>query len=604
MTGRHFKILCVTLMGLTAGSGYAQLTGNVSVQGEYSPIIVETERLNSFPSAYKFELPAPNLNYEFKGMVSEFKPELLTMGVTGRLTDRPFSKRHGFVDFNIGSWLDTHLHAGGILLADSVNTLTADLKFESSSLYKMKGVPEGYTPVPKKALYDGTLGLSYTRRFDLEDLLKLDFSYRCAYFNYYGTTLPELEMPAWADQLRIPTQTLNDVAFSASYRSTTSLLRGWHAEGSVNYLSYRRLYSPAVFGNTSQGDRETNLKIGGGYTFPINDIQALAIEGDGDFLFYTRKDPEALAIPNNPRTNYGVFSIKPAYRVINDNINFKLGVDLNVSYDAMGSVPGKDFSAIHLSPDVAFNYSTKTFDLFARATGGVTPVTLQLREGFDRYQMPWMLSTLPIYSPIDATVGVTTGPFSGFTATLALRYAIARNVPIGGWYQAFLGAYMPRTSYFDAAVYTEPFSQNVNLHGMNVSLAARYAYGSMVEAAVEAVYTPQNGKTGIFNGFDRPRWILSVSAGVRPVEKLKIELGYDYRGVRNCYSLSGTLDGKTLNAYRMEDINDLHARVTYSLLKNLDIYVQGNNLLNRHAEIIPGLRSEGIVLAGGFYLEF
>lgn len=599
------SLLSAALLAFGAAGANAQLTGSVSVEGEYAPIIIDTERLNTFPQGMRFELPAPNLNYEYSGMAVDYKPQLFSMGVTGRLTGNPLKPRHGFVDLSLGSWLDSRLHAGAVIFSDNANSLTADLKFQSSSLYKMYGLPEDFTRANKKALYDGTLGLSYAHIFDTEGLLTADLSYRCAYFNYYGTALPLADLPPGVESAKAPSQTLNQLRTAVGYASSTSFIRGWHLNGEIDYLSYRRLYSPLLDGLQSKGDRETELKLEGGYTFAIRENQGVAIDALADFLFYSKEKPLALMLPEVERDNYGLFSLRPSYRFEHKGFRLKAGIDLDITYDAMGRTAAQGFNAIHLAPDLSAEYSTDNISLFLKAEGGVSPVTLQMREKFNRYQMPWLLSTQPVYSPLDARVGITAGPFSGFTGRVALRYAAARNVPLGGWYQAFIGAYLPGAGNFDRNLYLSPYRQAINLHGFSIELAARYAFGSMVEVNFEGSYTPQKGHRGIFNGFDRPRWELKAGAGVRPFDKLKIEAGFDYRGVRKCYSLLPAPEGgTTLSAYRLGDVTDLHAKITYSLLKNLDIYAEGNNLLNRHWEVIPGLVSEGLVVAGGFYIEF
>ena len=88
------------------------------------------------------------------------------------------------------------------------------------------------------------------------------------------------------------------------------------------------------------------------------------------------------------------------------------------------------------------------------------------------------------------------------------------------------------------------------------------------------------------------------------MKRLALEVGYGYRGVRNCYALVAGESGLSLTGWRLPDITDLNAKVTFSLLKNLDIYCKGENLINRHVDLLPGIQSEGIVISGGFYLEF
>lgn len=612
------KYLIAAVLALGGVPAFAQLSGSVSVEGEYAPIVIETERLNTFPQGIRYELPAANLEYEYSGIVSDFKPGLLTMGVTGRQTERPGESRRGFLDFRLGSYLNSRLHAGCNILADERNTLTADLKFASSTLYRTHGVPDTYTKMPRRRFYEGELGFDYSRLMGWNGLFGASVSYRLGYFNYYGTTAEKALLPG-GDALQIPSQTFNHLNATAGYVSSPSLTEGWHAEGSVDYFAYRRLYAPwygynpvADFDFASQkGDRETRLKVGGGYAFPFAETSALAIDADADLLFYPSARPDVLAsdaamLPlYGYRKNYGTITLTPAYRLENHGLAIRAGVDLALTCDAMGREPDRHFGAFHVAPDVEVQYGSPAgFGVFMAATGGVTPSTLLLKERFDRYQMPWLLSTLPVYTPVDARLGVNFGPFAGFTGQAEFRYAAARNTPLGGWYQAYLGAYLPGYEP-DRQLYADPYAQTVNLHGVSVGLDLRYAFGTRAEIGFSATYTPQKGKTGIFNGFDRPRWIIDATAGVRPLEKLHVDLGFAFRGARRCYGWTMGADGsRQLSYHRLKDISDLNLKVGYDLLHNLEIYFRGDNLLNRRVDVLPGLQSEGIVLSGGFYWRF
>ena len=577
-------VLSAAFLAIGVCGAFAQLSGSVNVEGQYVPLIIDTERLNVFPQGNRFELPAADVEYDFSGMVTDFRPGLLSMGTTGKLTDYPWQKRRGYIDFRLGSWLRSRLDAGVAILSDSRQQLNVSLGFESSTLYKVKDIPENYTQPGRKRLYDGNIGFSYSRLAGSEGLLTAGIDYRLGYFNYYGTSLPLSEAPRY---FPTPTQTLNRLGASVGYSSTPNFVRGWHASAAVDYFAYR------------EGSRETNLDVSGGYNFAAGDNGAIAVDVDGDFIFLAHNNEPEYFTPRN----YGVVALKPSYRLATNGVKLQAGLNLAASYDAMGTTPVENFGSVHIAPDVTFAYSGNGVGVTLSATGGVTPLTLGLREEFDRYQMPYVLTTLPLYTPVDARLGISAGPFAGFQGEASLRYAVARNTPIGGWYQVFLGCpgYSGGSGYSVGA-----YDSNINLHGLGVGLDLRYSYGKRVELEFEGSYTPQHGEKGIFNGYDRPRWILSAKAGVRPLDRLLVEVGYDYRGVRNIlYPVAGgpTPDSPKFASWRLADITNLNARVSYRLFDNFSLYCNASNLLNRHVDLLPGLQSEGIVIQGGFYWE-
>lgn len=495
-------LLCGLVLAAST-TGFAQLNSSVNVEGEYEPLVIETERLNAFPLGYKFELPPSSLDYELTGIVTDFRPDLLAMGVTGRQTEWPRARRRGFVDIRLGSYLNSRVHAGYYILDSKTNTLLADLRFRSTAYDDLTY----YTGPSRKELYEGELGLRYT-----------------------GAPTAEQAV---------------------------------HAEARGYYTTY------------GHGVHEGALSAGGGYAYTLEGNKSVGIDAKGDFLF-----------PHKVYGNYGVISLDPSFRHNGERISVKAGVDMAFSYDALGRVWGEKFGTFHIAPDVWLQYrSAASVGLVLSATGGVQPSTLFMRAGEGQYGMPWVFSPRPVYTPVDARFGLTFGPFAGFSAEATVRYAVARNVPLTAWNEDF----------------NQPDSSSANLHGLGLYLKLHYAFGTLVKVEADGAYTPQKSNRGIFNGFDRPRWTLEARAEVRPIRKLRLEIGYAYRGVRNCFSRDAA---GSLTPVRLPDMTGLNAGVAYSILENLNIYCRGENLLCRRVELLPSLRSEGIVVSGGIYFEF
>ena len=584
----------------------AQLTGNVAVEGEFDPLVIETERLGEYPAAYRFELPQLSLSYDAVGKATDFSPSLLSMGVTGWNVRRIGNLPRGYVDLRMGSFLNSRLDAGVWALRDSVNTLSADLRFHSTSLYKSHGFPETYTAAANRKLYDGTLGVNYARLTGSEGLFTARADYRVAYFNYYGSTSP---LAGIGDYTAVPTQTLNQVNVRAGYSSSPSLLSGWHAGASVGFTAYRRFIYPDYWlGEKTKGDGETRLNIDGGYNFRLGDRHAIAIDADADLLFYAGRSLSLKGYEGDWRKDYGIVTLTPAYRLESSGVKLQAGIDVDLAFDAMGTERGKNFGTVHLAPDIKFDYRGKQFGLYLAATGGTTPVTLAGMEKFDLYQMPMLLSTQPVYSPIDARIGVCLGPYAGFSADLSARYTVANGTPLGGWYQTMLGTY--EGAFGSLKYYGEPMlslsnqGERINLHGLGVTLDLRYRLEEVVEALVKSEFTPQRGKFGIFNGFDRPRFTVDAKVAAYPIKRLKLEAAYSLRALRAVYGLTVSQSENRLCSMRLPNVSELQAKISYRLFDTFDLYVLGENLLNRRIDILPGLQCNGIALSGGIYWEF
>lgn len=601
----------IILLGITLSvicTARAQLSGAVSVEGEFDPLVIDAERIGEYPLAYRFELPAINLRYDADGKSTDFAPSLLAMGVTGWQTRRPGRLPRGYVDFRLGSFLNSRLDAGVWILRDSIQSLSADLNFHSTSLYRTHGVPADYSEPSRREFYDGRIGVNYDRLIGSEGVLSSRIDYRLGYFNYYGCT----SFNGLADnQPRVPTQTVNQFNVTAGYSSSPSLLRGWHASIAAGNLSYRRfVYPDYSAGQQTKGDSETTLGLRGGYSFSLTDNSALAIDADADLLFYAERRYDLPGFRDDWRKDYGIITLTPAYRFETSQVKLQAGLDVDITFSAMGGRNGKEFGAVHFAPDVKLDYRTRQVGFYISATGGVTPVSLAGMERFDPYQMPLCINTCPVYSPIDASLGVNAGPFYGFSADFSLRFAMANGIPLGGWYQALLGTYEGNFSPYK--YYGKPtvvsgveYGERVNLRGLSLRLDLRYKLEGVFDASVKGDFTPQHGRMGIFNGYDRPRFVIDATVGGYPVKSLRVEAGYSLRALRAIYLMTSGLYGEErLASMRLPNISLLQAKISYRLFDTFDLYILGENLLNRRVDILPGLQTNGVALSGGLYWEF
>ncbi len=148
-----------------------------------------------------------------------------------------------------------------------------------------------------------------------------------------------------------------------------------------------------------------------------------------------------------------------------------------------------------------------------------------------------------------------------------------------------------------------------NLHGFSIGIHASYDLGKIIKIEAKGNYQPQNGNKGYFNGYDRPRWTAGISAETNPWSTLRLKLAYDYRGVRNIYTIGNyqggmISDADVLLSKRLPDITYLNFGASYGITSNFTVWVQADNLLNRHDELLPGLPQQGVRLAAGFGVTF
>ena len=69
---------------------------------------------------------------------------------------------------------------------------------------------------------------------------------------------------------------------------------------------------------------------------------------------------------------------------------------------------------------------------------------------------------------------------------------------------------------------------------------------------------------------------------------------------------SGALisDCQALMPCRLPDLTYLNIGASYGISRNCSIWLQADNILNRHDEILPMLPTQGVRIAGGLSLTF
>ncbi|MDE6794983.1 MAG: hypothetical protein K2J63_06720 [Muribaculaceae bacterium] len=610
-----YKATFLALAGIClALPASAQLHESINVDGRYVPDVIRIDRINAFPKALKSTLTSSPLNYESRGVAASFNPSLVILPATGWRSDRFISSNPGYLELGVGSWLNSTLSAGYRFIDNSTTLFGIRLQHNSTSLWK----PEisGLTADEKQFRYDESIGLYASQIVKGYGRLDASLDYHLSYFNYYG--FGGYESPISIVPLVIsdvPTQTINDVAMRLDWRSLVSPTEGmtWNATARVRHFAYRTLpISPHYLVGTQQesqekGARETNVGLEGGVRMPWDNGSSIGIDGNLDMMF----------LSNTYLDNYGLLTFTPYYRFSKGLLDVRVGADLDLAFNA--GEKGKRYPFIHIAPDVRFGVQTGQVGVYLDVLGGSELMTLARLHQLDYYGMPSLLSTRPTFTPLDATFGINLGPFSGFSMGVKAGYKVTKNIPLGGWYTTWLnyGSHpiAGLTPEVDGKSMTMNYCSDVdgiNLHGYSVSGSIGYEYGDVFSIGAEGSYQPQDGKKGIFNGFDRSRVTASANMAVRPVKPLKIGVSYDYRGVRKIYATSMPtfvlfqrdviIDGKTTSLHSLDlpDITLLNLSASWDCSDNFSIWLQADNILNRHDVILPMQPTQGVVVVGGF----
>lgn len=589
------KHLCAAsaLAGSIFGVSAQQLHEEISVDGRYVPDVIRIDRINFLPKPVETRLNTRPMEYESHGVAASFIPSMVAMPATGWRATRTISSNRGYLEAGTGSWLNSTLSAGYRFLDNSTSLFGVRLQHNSTSLWKPAGRKEGDDT--RQYRYDEALGLYGSHVFKGVGQLDAALDYHVGSFNYYGY-LPSAVTPE-NENTAAPGQTINDVAFRATWhplQTAGSTLR-WETGVRMRHFAYRQLILPD--GTRCQGGRETDIGLDGSLRLPWDNGNSIGVDGSLDIL------------TPNLHSDYALLTITPYYRFTRGLLDIRAGIDVDLSFNA--GEKGDRYPFIHLSPDIRIGLQQGWFGAFLDLTGGTQATTLPFLHELDYYGIPSILSTRPIHTPLDATFGINLGPFSGFSAGVEARWRSNRGVPLGGWYMAWLSQGDTPVAGLTPAeggtpMYCSPDAR-INIHGASFGGRLSYEWGETLALRLKGSWQPQDGRKGFFNGYDRPRVTLNASATVRPVKRLTLTAGYDYRGVRRIYTMTEPLpEGLTVGGYepvlqslRLPDLTLLNFSAAWNFTDDFSVWLQGDNLLGRHDQVLPMQPTQGVVVTAG-----
>lgn len=622
MNMTNHKIMISALLAAAWLPASAQYNQSISVEGKYVPEVFRLDRINTFPKAVKFSLESRPLSYDSKSVPAAFAPRLLPLPATGWRADRFFSDKRGYLELGAGSWLNTTLSAGYRFMQTPQTTVGVRLQHNSTSLWKPKLSP--LTADNRMERYDETLGVYGKHDFAGKGTLSGAVDWHIGNFNYYGynptwyAALPDEKMAA-------PTQTLNDVSARFTWESPSRHDDiSWMAGAGVRYFGYRSAYGAYIpyIGNPSvlddpmlgryHGGRETDISLNAGIIFPSSSGSAFGVDLDADIMLYAGETPDG-GFPVNVPDDYGVVKLTPYYSFTRNRLKVRVGAEIDFAFNAGDQDDRYNF--LHVAPDVKVDWTSGPVSLYVHLLGGSRLNTLAGNWQHDYYQQPWLNSSRPVYSPLDGSLGATFGPFAGFSAGLDFAFRVTRGEYLGGWYMArmnyadevFPG--LPEEIDGNPVSYSYAPVSGVNMHGFSLGAHLGYDMGRVLSLKARGTYQPQNGSKGYFNGYDRPRLTALVSAETNPWRELRLKLEYEYRGVRTAYTQGRyadnvMADSRVLAGYRLPDLCYLNFGASYGITDNFTLWLQADNLLNRHDAILPGLPQQGVRVAGGFGVTF
>ena len=278
------------------------------------------------------------------------------------------------------------------------------------------------------------------------------------------------------------------------------------------------------------------------------------------------------------RLSQSTLRIAPFYRFATGHFDLDLGVNLDLTFNQ-----GKTF---HVAPQARVDWTPGDFlKIYLKASGGQHINSLSSLYQRNPYAVPfgsWRNSQVAL----EAEVGATFGQWKGFFAEASFTFARAND-----WL-------MP-VAVSDLIEFQSTFNA-IDLSGVKLHAALGYNYRNIASIKASIDLAPQKIDRGYYLWTDRAKRVVGVDLTVRPMNRLDINLGWEYRGSRATGTLqhfgypSDSPEG--IFSYTLTDlksINNLKVGALYRITDRWSVFLTGENLLGRSYYLVSGIEAQG-----------
>ena len=533
------------MMALTAA--YAQqnnteLERTVVVENQYNPTVMDASKINVLPKVEEPSVPKSNIDY-----VTSLRPvsawNYQSMGLMPReqVVDAIY---RGWFRAGYGTHGNVDVKAGyeGYVGSKDRLGVAASLDGWNGELAGLN--EEDWT----SRLYDTRLGLDYRHSFRKTDLA-LGGYYRSQVFNYLYPLLADA--PAGKQH-----QTMANAHIGLASTNQDMAVQ-FSGEIGMNY--FKQKYPAGV-----EAGSETNFYAKGDVLTPFLG-QSFGLALDLNTYSYAMGE-----MKNNTS-----LEMNPYYKMEYGDWRFRVGAHLDWWSGAENQM--------NVSPDlnVELNF-LDSYVLYAQAGGGRENKSLMELTDVTPY---WALAQpylLPTYVTLDAQLGLKASPANGWWFNLTGGYQMRED-------DLFFGV-------ADEKGMTAAFAQADSKVAFGAA-ELKYDYKDLFDCTLKATYyhwdlskpKEQDDQVKQITLALKPELEVNAEVGMKPMSGLRVNVGYEY--VKRCEGL-------------YDPISNLYLGADYALLKNLSVYGQIRNLMNKEyvrADAYPAQKMNALV---GLSLRF
>ncbi len=611
-------VLCaISANAQSSNNDKKDLNKEITLEREFDPVKKEVVKKTVLPKEIKKSTKAA-VPPQFSDWTApaQVPVDIPTMQPYGYRTRHNFSNQRGYLDFGMGTYLNTVASVGYRAIDKDDEQLSLWLHHNSTWLGKnTTKLIERSSDRQKQRFNDNLLGVGWNKEL-AKGSLGIDGRLHFDSFNFYGGFNDYLK-----DNKTAFVEARVDGKWESNYDINGDSIP-YEASATIDYAGYDKSHIEGI-----SGAKEfwINASLEGEYN--LKNI------GDVGLLFgvdVVNSRSHALITNTANDKTYGMLTLKPFYKYANDKFSAKAGAIINFSFN--------DGTAVRFAPDIDLNFKiAKGVNLFAQATGGKEINHLGAMHDDYRYNDP-LAGYGNTYVPFDGRIGVNVGPFVGFMGKVYVGYGFMTGcldavVPAAhtGIYKEVLNEQNPipdgpGSPYYDANQFAATIYKMTKFKGVYFGAELAYKYRSFAEAKAQFMYAPQGDEEyvdgmrymGYALGNDGPSTLFNIDVSVWPIKPLMVTAGLECR-INRCAMTrkwvvdSGTIDedgtilepGKfDIDWIEMNDVVNLHVGARYTFSHVFSVWAQASNILCKQWDIMPGMGAQKIGLMGGFSLNF
>ncbi len=544
------------------------LIRTVVVEQEYNPNILDASKINILPNVEEPSVAKGDIEYsQTLRPATSFGNYQQLMPLTRREL-QPDAHR-GYARFGYGNKGNIDAKLSYLFDFTSRDRLGISASLDGMN-GKLEQIPPYYNPSVemedwKAKYYRTNVTADYLHKFNNVDM-NIRGVFESDAFNYHDNVSPAGTVMELGNDKQNHTKGEVHLGFNST---TDDLPLRFMAE--ANYLYFNKKHNLGGETNREQIVRTKAEGIG-----DISDEQMVGVKFEMNNLFYS--------LP--VLSNYTTVDLNPYYRYVKESAEIRLGAHVDLAFGQ-----GK---TVQVAPDIRGQYNfADNYLVYLNATGGRQLNDYRQLELGSPYWLPVFTSQdKNTYIPLDASLGLSGSPATGFWFNLFAGYQIRKDDLnfVNDFGDDFNYAY----NYFTFAD-TKAFYFGAGL---------KYSHKDLINISLDGRYNKWDADED-FVLLMKPQFDLNASIEVKLLSNIYLDMGYNYVSRPEVTLFKANIMGVVAPMeYQMSAINNLSFGATYKFNKNFSAFVRVNNVLNKEYQYYYSYPSQKLNFMAGISASF